>query len=379
MAVLSALPTGHSYSKGRMMARPKHRDNPTGALVARKDADESILNHFILDRQSGLPLYLQIAHELMYLIETAVLRDGDTPPSLRRLARQLRISFLTVDKAYKWLESRGVLTTRRGIGWKVALIRDPSEQDARERLRLTKFVDETLSSAIQHGFDPMTFARNMVHRATAVERRVPSRKLAFVECHSEYVDDYVAELRRELSEFNVEIRGMLTDSLIDVSKRECEEREFLESTDYVLTTFYHSGFVQKVVSPLKRRIVTLSLALNKEALYKIVSLPAKLRVGAILGPTDPAPTIVKSLEYYRDQPAGSIPYAIVTDSAAVKRLRAMSDSIAYTIACQDQVNAFLRKNEVGILLRFGPAEEDIRKVQALLGLSSRKISALPVV
>jgi GntR family transcriptional regulator len=378
MAVLSALPAGRNYSKGKVMARAKNRDNPTGAPAARKDADESILSHFILDRQSGLPLYLQIAHELMYLIETGVLRDGDAPPSLRRLAKQLRISFLTVDKAYKWLESRGVLTTRRGIGWKVALIREPSEQDARERLRLTKFVDETLSSAIQNGFDPMTFARNMVHRATAVERRVPSRKLAFVECHPEYVDDYVAELRRELSEFNVEIRGMLTDSLIDVSKRECEEREFLKSTDYVLTTFYHSGFVQQVVSPLKRRIVTLSLALNKEALYRVVSLPSKLRVGAILGPTDPAPTIVKSLEYYRDQPAGSIPYAIVTDAAAVKRLRAKTDSIAYTIACQDQVSAFLRKNESGILLRFGPAEEDIRKVQALLGLSSRKISVQPV-
>jgi DNA-binding transcriptional regulator YhcF (GntR family) len=366
-----------TIGKENLKVKPKHRDDANGGPPLREDSGQFILTHFTLDRQSGLPLYLQIAHELMYLIETGVLRDGDAPPSLRRLAKQLRISFLTVDKAYKWLEARGVLATRRGIGWKVALIREHSEQDARERLRLTKFVDETLSSAIQNGFDPMAFARNMVHRATAVEQRVPSRKLAFVECHSEYVDDYVAELRRELSEFNVEIRGMLTDSLIDVSKRACPEREFLKNTDYVLTTFYHSGFVQQVVSPLKRRIVTLSLALNKEALYKVVSLPSKLRVGAILGPTDPAPTIVKSLEYYRDQPAGSIPYAIVTDSAAVKRLRAKTDSIAYTIACQDQVNSFLKKNEIGILLRFGPAENDIRKVRALLGSSARTISASP--
>ena len=162
------------------MARPKHRDPATDAASAPEGVGEVILKHFILDRQSGLPLYLQIAHELMYLIETGVLRDGDAPPSLRRLGKELRISFLTVDKAYKWLQSRGVLTTRRGIGWKVALIREHSDQDARERLRLTKFVDETLSSAIQHGFDPMTFARNMAHRATAMEQRVPSRKLAFV-------------------------------------------------------------------------------------------------------------------------------------------------------------------------------------------------------
>jgi GntR family transcriptional regulator len=357
------------------VARPKKRDPASSVPGAAGDAGKIILKHFLLDRQSGLPLYLQIAHELMYLIETGVLRDGDTPPSLRSLAKELRISFLTVDKAYKWLESRGVLATRRGIGWKVALIRENSEQDARERLRLTKFVDETLSSAIQHGFDPMTFARNMVHRATAMEQRVPSRKLAFVECHSEYVDDYVVELRRELSEFNVEIRGMLTGSLAEFTKNKCADGDFLNSADYVLTTFYHSGLVQDVVAPLKRRVIALSLALNKEALYKIVSLPREMRVGAILGPTDPAPTIVKTLEYYRDMPAGSIPYAIATDARAVKRLRAKTDLIAYTIACQGKVNSFLKKDEMGIVLRFGPAEIDIRKVQALLGSSSRRAAA----
>lgn len=355
------------------MARPKRQDVSNGNLPTHADPSEDILRQFILDRQSGLPLYLQIAHELMYLIETGVLRNGDAPPSLRRLATQLRISFLTVDKAYKWLQARGVLATRRGVGWKVALISEQSDQDARDRLRLTKFVDETLSSAVHHGFDPMVFARNIVHRATAIEKRVPSQKLAFVGCDPAYVDDYVAELRRELSEFNVEIRGMLTASLAGSAKDKSSDHDFLSNSDFVLTTFYHSGFVLKVVAPLKKRIIALSLALNKEALYKIVSLSLNLRVGAILGPADPAPTIVKSLEYYRDLPTGSIPYAIVTDSAAVKRLRAKTDFIAYTIACQGHVSSFLKKDEMGILLRFGPAETDIRKVQALLGSSLKKV------
>jgi len=102
-----------------------------------------------------------------------------------------------------------------------------------------------------------------------------------------------------------------------------------------------------------------------------VSLDRSLRVGAILSPKDPAPTIVKSLEYYRDLPSGSIPYAIITDSAAVKRLRAKTDSIAYTVACREQISSIFRKDEAGILLRFGPSEDDIRKVQALLGSASR--------
>ena len=358
------------------MPRPRRREISSADSAALPAPAESLLHHFVLDRQSGMPLYLQIAHELMYLIETGTLRDGDAPPSLRRLANELHISFLTVDKSYKWLQARGVLSARRGIGWRVARIGDSSEHDARERLRLTKFVDETLAAAVQLGFDPTTFARDIGHRASAIERRVPARKLAFVECHPSYVDDYVVELRKELSEFNVEIRGMLTGSLSDGKGKKSEDLLFLDQADYVLTTFYHSGFVQKLVSPSRRRIIALSLALNKEALYKIVSLDRSSRIGAILSPTDPAPTIVKSLEYYRDLPAGSIPYAIVSDSAAVKRLRAKTDSIAYTIACQEQVTGFLKREETSILLRFGPSEDDIRKVHALLSASSVR-SPLP--
>lgn len=360
------------------MARPRRRHDLPGAQPSGERASGQILSQFILDRQSGLPLYLQIAHELMYLIQTGVLRDGDAPPSLRQLAKQLRISFLTVDKSYKWLQSRGVLATRPGIGWRVALIREQSNYDAREQLRLTKFVDETLATALQQGFDPMTFARNLAHRATAIEQKVPPRKLAFLECHSSYVDDYVCELGKELSEFNVEIKGMLTGSLAEVPDGMPTDREFLERADYVLTTFYHAGFVKKLVSDLNKRVIVLSLSLNKEALYEIVSLERSKRLGAVLSPTDPAPTIVKSLEYYRDLPAGSIPYAIVTDSAAVKRLRAKTDSIAYTIACRDQVTSFLKNGEQGILLRFCPSEDDIRKVQALLGSPGRKLAARPV-
>ena len=80
-------------------------------------------------------------------------------------------------------------------------------------------------------------------------------------------------------------------------------------------------------------------------------------------------------QYYRDRPTGSIAYAIVTDSAAVNRLRSKTDSIAYTIACQEPVGSFLKKNETGILPRFGLAENDIGKVQALLESSSKKPSA----
>jgi len=71
---------------------------------------------FTLNPESGLPLYLQIAHELIFRIETGALRVGDKLPGIRKLAKELGVSFLTVNKAYRWLRTRRVAARKRSVG-----------------------------------------------------------------------------------------------------------------------------------------------------------------------------------------------------------------------------------------------------------------------
>ena len=138
------------------MARPRHRAGRTvrdpHAMARRKPSS----SHFTLDRQSGLPLYLQIAHELMYSSRPA----RYATVMLRPLSAAWPAN--SVFPSSPWIkltngsQARGVLTTRRGIGWEVVLIREQSSQDARERLRMARFVEETLTVAVRQGFDPST-------------------------------------------------------------------------------------------------------------------------------------------------------------------------------------------------------------------------------
>lgn len=325
---------------------------------------DSLLAQFILNRQSGLPLYLQIAHEVMYLVETGVLREGDRPPSLRKLSKYLGISFLTVDKAYRWLQSRGVLKSHRGVGWEVGLGINNPNGEGHERLRIAKLVDEMLISAIDQGFDPMTVAQTAVRRAASVEQRLPIRKLVFVECQSEYIDDYIGELQRGLTDLNVQIRGMLVDELTGAS--ESARRAILEEADYVVTTLYHFGAVKKALAPLDRRVLALNHTIDNDSLYKIVSLPANMRLGALFGPADAPPAIIRTLEYYRDQPPGSIPYAAITDAAATRKMRAGVDVVAYTQSCRHAIGHFFTDKGKCILLRFVPDEDAIKKLRTLL-------------
>lgn len=69
---------------------------------------------------SGVPIYLQIEMQVKNAVAAGALRQGDTLPSVRRLAAQLRINPNTVARSYQNLERDGVIRTVGGGGTYVA-------------------------------------------------------------------------------------------------------------------------------------------------------------------------------------------------------------------------------------------------------------------
>ena len=64
----------------------------------------------------GVPIYLQLVEQVKHAIETGALRPGEQLPSIRPLAEELVINVNTVAKAYRQLESEGVVELRQGAG-----------------------------------------------------------------------------------------------------------------------------------------------------------------------------------------------------------------------------------------------------------------------
>ena len=74
----------------------------------------------IISNSSGAPIYEQIVRQLKGLILSGELAEGEALPSMRLLARDLRISVITTKRAYEELEREGFLTTVPGKGCFVA-------------------------------------------------------------------------------------------------------------------------------------------------------------------------------------------------------------------------------------------------------------------
>ncbi len=76
--------------------------------------------HILIDNKSGTPIYDQIYSQIKSQIISGELQENEILPSIRGLAKDLRISFITTKRAYDELEKEGFLYTIPAKGCYVA-------------------------------------------------------------------------------------------------------------------------------------------------------------------------------------------------------------------------------------------------------------------
>jgi len=76
--------------------------------------------NIIISNSSGQPIYEQIVNQIKNLIISGELKEGDPLPSMRLLAKELRISVITTKRAYEELEREGFIVSVTGKGSFVA-------------------------------------------------------------------------------------------------------------------------------------------------------------------------------------------------------------------------------------------------------------------
>ena len=98
----------------------------------------------IISNSSGKPIYEQIADQVKEQIMAGALAAGDALPSMRLLAKELRISVITTKRAYEELERDGFVENGPGKGCFVA----PQNRELLREAQLRR-VEEKLTQAIE--------------------------------------------------------------------------------------------------------------------------------------------------------------------------------------------------------------------------------------
>jgi len=106
-----------------------------------------------IDFQNGLPIYEQVVRQVKFAIAGEDFKEGELVPSVREIARELAINPNTVARAFRQLQTDGVLQSVRGTGLAVAI--GAAQRCRKDRVELIRAsLTQVLSEAVQSRLDP---------------------------------------------------------------------------------------------------------------------------------------------------------------------------------------------------------------------------------
>lgn len=97
-----------------------------------------------LSQTSGVPIYQQIADAFRTDILSGKMKQGEYLPSIRGLAKELKISVITTMKAYELLQEEGLVTAMQGKGFQVN-----AQDNEMLREQQMRRVESSISDAIK--------------------------------------------------------------------------------------------------------------------------------------------------------------------------------------------------------------------------------------
>jgi GntR family transcriptional regulator len=123
----------------------------------------------------GVPIYLQIVNQVKYLVASGRLEPGEELPAIRTLAEQLLVNPNTVARAYRELETAGVVVKRRTAGTYVSDAASPLARRERRKI-ITERVDALLAEARQMNIDTDDLVELIHERDEAMQAAVASKE-----------------------------------------------------------------------------------------------------------------------------------------------------------------------------------------------------------
>ncbi len=227
-----------------------------------------------IDKTNGIPLYIQVKKQIMYLIKDGTLRVGSKMPTERELSQELVVSRNTISTAYNELESKGVLKSLRGKGTFVAE-EAISWKSENSKKKINKFVDLALEEALEYGIDTEDFLELVTNRVNEKKDVMNKITLAFVECNIEQSKMFSKEIT-QITKMNT-----IPLTLMDLEKMSDDTKDKLATCEVVISPFNHVNDVNGFLNDLNKEILGVAINANLGSIVKIARHPSDTKFAFI--------------------------------------------------------------------------------------------------
>jgi GntR family transcriptional regulator len=117
------------------------------------------------------PLYLQVMEQITRRVAVGDLLPGAELPSIRELAADLKISVITIKRAYLELERDGVIVTRQGKGSVIA--EKPGLASSIQERELKEHLEQAVNLGVLLGLSKTELQRRVADVYEQLKRRTP--------------------------------------------------------------------------------------------------------------------------------------------------------------------------------------------------------------
>ncbi len=250
------------------------------------------MNIFI-DKNSKIPLYLQIKESLMNEIEKGELGRGSQLPTERELSLKLGVSRNTVSMAYKELARKEVISSISGKGTFITSDEYPSKILLSKEIYLpiTKIIDSAIQKAFDLNIQIEDFMFLLHQRISEKKHLLNNIKVAFVECNQEQL--YYFSKKLELGT-GIHFIPILIDEMYNRSETTINK---LKAADLIVTTFFHLQEVEDFLKDEEKNIIPIALDPQIETMVNIARITSpEMKVGLVCLTEKFAERVFKSIK-----------------------------------------------------------------------------------
>lgn len=229
---------------------------------------------FQINKQIGVPLYIQIKDEIIRQIRQKELKPGEKMPTERALANMLATSRNTVSTAYRQLETEGILESHQGRGTFV-VGDDKVSREAHLRESLYEVIDKGLDDAFRAGVTTDEFLDIVINRVREREEEKKKIEAVFIECNIEQARVFAQEISN-YSHFTV--TPLVLSSL---RQGDAEAMQKVAKAKHIITTFSHVSEVKELTAELGRNIYGVSVRPCLGGIVRIARYPKDTRFALV--------------------------------------------------------------------------------------------------
>jgi DNA-binding transcriptional regulator YhcF (GntR family) len=319
---------------------------------------------FSIDKTSGLPIYLQIKHQVVYLVALGRLTPGTMLPSIRQLATSLGVTTATIRHAYDALEADGFVASQPGRGVLIADLSDDARAHvSRRQAALVDLFASALARARGLGYSAQEI-RAALTRAVAHAEDRP--RVAFVAAEPAFMERYIPFLGDALADLRVEVFGV---SLQDLREHGESALHPFDPPWCVATLVRSYAEVVQLLRDSSTPIIGLALELAPETQADISSLPTDARV-VLVAERINLMGMAHLIEQYW-LPSGGIPH-VSLESKELPAALAAANVIIHSLRARPVVTRRVSPGSRLIELRFVFSPLSLARLRQALGTDAER-------